>query len=70
MDMICWKFAAGIRINRVGDGLDYKRSTDVKRSPPSLGIAEVLVSLPVFSERFGSLRIDLSFAAIAVKWKK
>ena len=34
------------------------------------GIGAALVSFLVFSERFGSLRIDLSFAAIAVKWKK
>jgi hypothetical protein len=37
---------------------------------PIIGIGAVLVSFLVFSERFGSLRIDLSFAAIAVKWKK
>ena len=35
---------------------------------PIIGIkGAALVSFPVFSERFGSLRIDLSFAAIAVK---
>ena len=34
------------------------------------GIGAALVSFLVFSERFGSMRIDLSFAAIAVKWKK
>jgi hypothetical protein len=37
---------------------------------PIIGIDAALMPFPVFSEHFGSLRIDLSFSAIAVKWKK
>jgi hypothetical protein len=47
-----------------------RRQTPTDAPIPIIGIGVALMSFPVFSERFGSLRIDLSFPAIAVKWKK
>jgi hypothetical protein len=61
----------GLDAGRQVSGKCFERRQAPADTPiPIIGIGAALVSFPVISEHFGSLRIDLSFAAIAVKWKK